>query len=109
MGMTPRGCACLAVVALLALSACAGARPSRGEEPALRFVQPHEGDGRAAAEARVRRDAYGRRIHFREQRLDKHGVMRDVVPRATDDVRDERGADCDDHRYCPDSDGDGGR
>jgi len=97
--------ACIGMAALLSLSACAGA-PAADDGPTLRFVPPPGGAAcvEADAPARVRRDAYGRPIHFREQRLDRHGVMRDVVPREADETGG-READCvDPERYPADDD-----
>ena len=96
MDVNLRPGACIGMVALLSLSACAGATPA-DDEPTLRFVQPRV---EADAPAHVHRDAYGRPIHFREQRLDRHGVMRDVVPREADDAQD-RDVDCADRERCP--------
>lgn len=102
MDASLRQCACVAMVGMLSLSACAAAPPAN-EGPTVRFVQPR-GDGvraEAVAPARVRRDGYGRPIHFREQRLDHHGVMRDVVPRPPEERDDVRGRDagCDDQGH----------
>ena len=86
---------------MLSLSACAGAPPADDPPVVVRFVPPADDGMRAGAgaPARVRRDAYGRPIYFREQRLDQHGVMRDVGPREGRDVRG-RAADCDGQGRC---------
>jgi len=95
--------ACIVMAGMLSLSACAGAPPA-DDGPTVRFVQPRDDGMRAETDTRprVRRDAYGRPIHFREQRLDRHGVMRDVVPREEGDDVDmrRRDADCDDQGRC---------
>ncbi|HEY9540352.1 MAG TPA: hypothetical protein VIR05_01805 [Luteimonas sp.] len=68
---------------MLALGACTATGPTQARgEPELRFSSP--ADNRSASRdergdpVRVRRDAYGRPIHFREVPLDRHGVARDA-------------------------------
>ena len=66
--------------ATLALGACSatGTTTRARGEPALRFSSPAESvcESRGAhrVPARVRQDAYGRPIHFREIPLDRHGA-----------------------------------
>jgi hypothetical protein len=83
MESTPRWMAAAVGAAALALGACSATGPTQARsEPTLRFTHPADTgsesrDGRGAP-ARVRRDAYGRPIHFREIPLDRHGAARDV-------------------------------
>ncbi len=102
-----RWCACAGMAGSLALSACAGTRPAAGDAPALRFVpSADEGlDANRDGSARTRRDVHGRPIRFREQRLDRHGVMRDVeagraVPQDSGASGHGGEADCVDHERC---------
>ncbi|GAA3914657.1 hypothetical protein GCM10022229_04640 [Luteimonas lutimaris] len=105
MGQVASGCVGIAMAAL-SLSACAGTR-AVDEEPKLRFVQSRAdaADSNREAPARVRRDGHGRPVYFREQRLDNHGVMRDVVPRDADDARGEGASGCGDRADCAADDG----
>jgi len=93
-------------LAALALSACAGTRATDGDAPRLRFVQAQAGTADAGhdAPARVHCDGRGRRVYFREQRLDQHGVMRDVVPRDADDARGGDAERCNGCEECTDGD-----
>src|SRR3546814_6567856 len=83
MESTPRWIAVTVGAAVLALGACTATGPTQARgEPALRFSSPAD-NGSASREergdpVRVRRDAYGRPIHFRAVPLDRHGVARDV-------------------------------
>src|SRR3546814_12130610 len=81
MESTPRWIAVAVGVAVLALGACTATGPTQARgEPELRFSSP--ADNRSASRdergdpVRVRRDAYGRPIHFREVPLDRHGLAR---------------------------------
>lgn len=104
--MMPHWLAFAGLAGSLALSACTGPGPSR-DEPALRFA-PAADEARQAGDetARVRRDAHGRPIRFREQRIDRHGVMRDVatgeIVSADDGAprHDHGNADCHDRGRC---------
>lgn len=81
MESTPRWIAVTVGAAALALGACSTTGPARTGGPELRFSSPASGrcEGRGAHDAaRVRRDAHGRPIHFREIRMDRHGVVRDT-------------------------------
>jgi hypothetical protein len=83
MNSMERGCPVAGVAALLLLlSACSAtgpARPGDGQPTAafstrgLEDGQRQDAHGNDRPPARVRRDAYGRPIHFREIRLDRHG------------------------------------
>lgn len=82
MESTLRWIAVAVGAAALALGACSATGPARTGEPELRFSSPADGGserrGEHDAPARVRRDAHGRPIHFREIRLDRHGAARDT-------------------------------
>lgn len=83
MESTPRWIAVAVGVAMLVLGACSATGPTQARgEPVLRFSGPadHQGEGRDehGAPARVRRDAHGRPIYFREIPLDRPGPAGDV-------------------------------
>lgn len=106
MGMMPRWFAYAGLAGSLALSACAGPGPAR-DEPALRFAPAADEAGHDDNQPdRTRRDAHGRPIRFREQRIDRHGVMRDVetgevVSEDDGASRHDHGdADCGDRGRC---------
>lgn len=83
MESTPRWMVVAMGAATLALGACSAAGPMQARsEPTLRFSSPADNGSESrdehCAPARVRRDAYGRPIYFREIPLDRHGVARDA-------------------------------
>ena len=106
-GTQPRWLAGAALAGTLALSACAAAGQRDGDGLVPRFASPAQASGHAGgdAPARVRRDAHGRAVYFREQRMNRHGAMRDVA-RGDADAEDGAlqrhagGADCDGRRRC---------
>ena len=77
MNATTRWFAIAGLAGSLVLPGCAAIGPASEVARAPGFVSPADDAGPAGDDA-VRRDAYGRPIRFREQRLDRHGVMRDV-------------------------------
>ena len=98
MESTPAWIAVLGA-AMLALGGCATTGPAQvRDEPALGFSGPvdagSESRDERGATSRVRRDAYGRPIHFREIRLDRHGAR-----------RTEKGVTCSDQEDCAQDDG----
>ncbi|MFC3714716.1 hypothetical protein ACFONC_00905 [Luteimonas soli] len=107
MESTPRWMAAAVGAAALALGACSATGPTQARsEPTLRFTHPADTasgsrDGHDAP-ARVRRDAYGRPIHFREIPLDRHGT-------AVRDAGTGQGAACDDRGRCAEEDGSAAR
>jgi hypothetical protein len=72
------GLAAAGVTALLLVSACGSVGPAqvRGSQPTIAFSRPAGTAEDARRDdrppAHVRRDAYGRRIYFREVPLDRH-------------------------------------
>lgn len=95
MGSTSRWIVVAVGAAALALGACSATGPTQARgEPTLRFSNPADSGSQGCDDpARVRRDAYGRPIYFREIPLDRHGA-----------VRDARGAACSNQGCCTEED-----
>jgi len=95
----------VAIVVALALGACSTNGPVPRDEPALRFSSPegtgNEGRDTNEGSARVRRDAHGRPIYFREVPLDRHGKAWGVGV--------EQDSPCSDRRECDEDDGSASR
>lgn len=104
MGTKRHAMACVALAATGALSACAAHGPA-GPRPALRFTVQDAAPASDRTPVRVYRAGDGRPVYFREQRLDHHGVMRDVAPDAARPERrvpprDDAQDDCDARSGC---------
>ena len=102
MESTPRWMIVAMSATTLALGACSAPGPTQARgEPALRFSSPAESGSESrdahGDPARVRRDAYGRPIHFREIPLDRHG--------ATGNTGTAQGVPCGNQGRCTEEDG----
>lgn len=78
MGSTPRWMVVAIAAAMLTLGACSTTGPMQARgEPALRFSSPADAGSESRDDHdgpdRVRRDAHGRPIYFREVPFDRHG------------------------------------